>query len=115
LRKVLWVMETSLLTTLAGTHHSDVPKMARKYKAMTETPRGPRTCFRVTVPRGEGKKPLVAQFGGIPLARQQTARLVELSPTLFRTRQNERVKRLLAGACEICGLRGPIQAHEGVS
>jgi hypothetical protein len=111
LEKLRWTMETSLLKTLAGKHHSSVPKMARKYKAMTETSRGPRTCFRVTVARGEGKKPLVAQFGGIPLARQQTAHLVDLAPSLFHARQNELVKRLLAGICEVCGVKGPVQAH----
>jgi hypothetical protein len=111
LGRLRWVMETSLLKTLAGKHHASVQQMARKYKATTETPEGPRTCFRVTVPRGEGKKPLVAQFGGISLVRQQTAYLVDLAPVLLHTRQNELVKRLLAGVCELCGIQGPIQAH----
>jgi len=66
LGKLRWVMETSLLKTLAGKHRSSVPKMARRYKTTIETSEGRRTCFRVTVLRGEGKKPLVAQFGGIP-------------------------------------------------
>lgn len=63
LGKLRWVMETSLLKTLAGKHRSSVQKMARRYKATTETSDGPRTCFRVIVPRGADKKPLVAQFG----------------------------------------------------
>jgi len=32
LGRLRWVMETSLLKTLAGKHHSTVPKMARRYK-----------------------------------------------------------------------------------
>src|SRR5260221_700028 len=106
LGKLRWVMETSLLKTLAGKHHSTVAKMARKFKATTETPMGRRTCFRVIVPRGEAKRPLVAQFGGIPLNRQETASLTDVTPSMAFTRQNEVVKRLLAGGCELCGKRG---------
>lgn len=111
LGKLRWVMETSMLKTLAGKHRSTVQKMARKYKATTDTAAGPRNCFRVIVPRGEGKKPLVAQFGGIPLIRQQTATLVDRSPNMFTIRQNELVKRLLVGCCELCGSSGPVQVH----
>ncbi len=111
LGKLRWVMETSLLKTLAGKHHSTVAKMARKFKATTETPMGRRTCFRVIVPRGEAKRPLVAQFGGIPLNRQETAILTDVTPSVAFTRQNEVVKRLLAGGCELCGRRGDVQVH----
>ncbi len=73
LGKLQWVMETSLLKTLAGKHRSTVTKMARKYKATTETSFGPHKCLQVTVQRDGRKKPLVARFGGIPLKRQPTA------------------------------------------
>ncbi|WTE91056.1 reverse transcriptase domain-containing protein [Streptomyces sp. NBC_01614] len=46
-----WVMETSMLKTLAGKHKSTVMKMTRKYKATIDTPDGRRTCFKVTVRR----------------------------------------------------------------
>jgi group II intron reverse transcriptase/maturase len=111
LAKLHWVMETSMLKTLAGKHRSTVQKMARQYKATTDTAYGSRTCFRVVVPRGEDKKPLVAQFGGIPLKRQQTAILVDRLPNTFTIRQNELVKRLLVGSCELCGSPGPVQVH----
>ena len=64
-----WVMETSLLKTLAGKHRSTVTKMARRYKVSVPTPVGPRTCLQVRVERDGGRKPLVARFGGIPLQR----------------------------------------------
>src|SRR5499427_8739434 len=54
LGRLRWVMETSLLKTLAGKHRSTVTKMAWKYKATTETPYGPRTCFQVTLQRDGG-------------------------------------------------------------
>ena len=69
LGRLRWVMETSMLKTLAGKHRSTVTKMARKYKTVIDTPDGPRTCFQVTVARDRGRKPLVARFGGIPLKR----------------------------------------------
>ncbi len=40
-QKLRWVMETSMLKTLAGKHHSTVQKMVRKYKATTDTTLGP--------------------------------------------------------------------------
>lgn len=46
-----WVMETSMLKTLAAKHKSTVTKMARKYKASIDTPDGVRTGFQVTVQR----------------------------------------------------------------
>jgi group II intron reverse transcriptase/maturase len=105
-----WVMETSMLKTLACKHKSTVAKMARAYKARIATSAGTRTCFQVTVPR-EGKEPLVARFGGIPLQRQRTAELTDRKPNLFTTRGNELIHRLLAGQCEICASRTGLEVH----
>jgi len=102
LGKLRWVMETSLLKTLAGKHRSTVTKMARKYKATTKTPYGPRRCFQVTVERQGRRKQLVARFGGIPLKRQPMAVLTDLSPVMASARRNELIHRLLAGHGEIC-------------
>ncbi len=86
LTRLNWVMVTSMLKTLAGKYDSSVSKMARKYKATTETPYGPRRCFQVSVERGEGKKPLVARFGGIPLRRQKNAVLTDRVQALSQGR-----------------------------
>jgi hypothetical protein len=64
--KLHWVMQASLLKTLANKHKTTRLAMLRKYKAIVETPYGPLKCLELVVPR-EGKKPLVARFGGIPL------------------------------------------------
>ena len=66
LGKLRWVMETSMLKTLAGKHRSTVTKMARKHKTTIETPAGPRTVFQVTVERDRGRKPLVAASARSP-------------------------------------------------
>ena len=75
-------METSLLKTLAAKHRSTVTKIARNHKAIVDTAEGPRVCLRTIVKRGEGSKPLVAWFGGIPLTRQKKATLIDRTPAL---------------------------------
>jgi group II intron reverse transcriptase/maturase len=111
LNRLHWVMETSLLKTLAGKHSSSVAKMARKYKATIDTPYGSRVCFQTTIERGQRKKPLVARFGGIPLRRQKKAVLIDRSPVLFTTSGNELIHRLLAGRCEVCGSTERLEVH----
>jgi hypothetical protein len=111
LARLRWVMETSMLKTLARKHKSTVAKMARKYKAAIDTPDGRRTCFQVTVPRDKGRKPLVARFGGIPLKRQRTAVLADRRPPPATAQRNELIHRLLAGRCEMCEAPTGLQVH----
>jgi Type II intron maturase len=112
LDRLHWVMVTSLLKTLAGKHDSSVSKMARKYAATVETPNGPRRCLQISVPRGEGRKPLVATFGGIPLRRQRNAVMVDREPVPATARRKELIQRLLAGRCEICGQADEVHVHQ---
>ena len=105
-------MKTSLLKTLAGKYDSTVSKMARKYGATIETPHGPRKCLQVSIDRGEGRKPLVATFGGIPLRRQKNAVLRDREPVPATSRRKELVHRLLAGRCELCGQADKVRVHQ---
>jgi hypothetical protein len=73
LDRLHWVMQSSLLLSLANRHCSTMSKTARKYKAVIGTPNGPRECIQVSISRGPGKKPVVATFGGIPLKWQKNA------------------------------------------
>ena len=111
LGKLHWVMETSLLKTLANKHKTSVAKMAAKYKSMTDTPYGIRKCLQVVVERDGNRTPLVAKFGGIPLRRQKTAVLVDQAPPHFITERNELLQRMLADKCEICGKTGECSVH----
>jgi group II intron reverse transcriptase/maturase len=111
LGKLRWVMETSMLKTLAGKHKSTVAKMARAYKASVETANGSRTCFQVTVHRDRGRKPLVARCGGIPLIRKRTAIMTDIKPIMATVKRNELIHRLLAGRCELCEGRTGLQVH----
>jgi group II intron reverse transcriptase/maturase len=110
LYRLHWVMETSLLKTLANKHRSSVSKMARTFKAAAGTAYGPRKCLEARVERN-GRKPLVARFGGIPLRRQKDAVISDrvLVPGVIR--HKELVTRLLADRCELCKDTDGISVH----
>ena len=102
LGRLRWVMETSLLKTLAGKHRSTVTKMARKYKTRhRDTGRAANVPSRSRRTR-RGRKPLVARFGGIPLKRATHRGPNRPAPVMASARRNELIHRLLAGRCEIC-------------
>ncbi|WP_079148684.1 reverse transcriptase/maturase family protein [Streptomyces agglomeratus] len=111
LGRLRWVIETSMLKTLASKHRATVSATARKYKAVMQTDEGPRVCFRTVVERGEGKEPLVAWFGGIPLKRKVEAKPIDRAPVLATTQGNELIHRLLAGSCELCGCARRLEVH----
>ncbi|SCG07403.1 group II intron reverse transcriptase/maturase [Streptomyces sp. MnatMP-M27] len=110
LRRLQWVMETSMLRTLAAKHRSSVSKMAVKHKARIDTLNGPRVCFEARIER-KNRKPLVARFGGISLQRQRAAELADREPVRVDYPQKELIARLLADTCEICGNKGNVQVH----
>ncbi|WP_208974347.1 reverse transcriptase/maturase family protein, partial [Streptomyces malaysiensis] len=110
LRRLQWVMETSMLKTLAAKHRSSVSKMAVKHKARIDTLNGPRVCFEARIER-KNRKPLVARFGGISLQRQRAAELADREPVRVDYPQKELIARLLADTCEICGNKGNVQVH----
>ena len=110
LHRLRWVMETSMLKTLAGKHRSTVNKMAARFKAKVVTPHGLRTCFEAKVARA-GREPLVARFGGIPLKRQKTAVLTDRTTTGPVYPNKELIRRLRAGRCELCTRTDGIEVH----
>jgi group II intron reverse transcriptase/maturase len=110
LHRLRWVMETSMLHTLARKHRSSVTKMAARHKAKIATPHGLRTRFEAKAER-QGRKPLVAWFGGIPLKRQKNAVLTDRQHTGPVYPNRQLVTRLLEGRCELCGRTDDIQVH----
>ena len=99
--KLQWVMQQSLAKTLAAKHKTPRRKLIRRYQSTVNTEHGKRACLQVVVERGEGKRPLVARFGGIPLKRNRQAVLTDQKPQRYRTDRNELIKRLLADKCEM--------------
>ena len=105
------VMEMSLARTLAAKHKSTARKMRRQFKSAVETEHGPRVCLKVIKQQDNGKRPLVAYFGGIPLKRQRQAVLVDQQPQRYRSDRNELIKRLQADECEMCGSTVDVEVH----
>lgn len=110
LRKLQWVMTISLMKTLACKHKTSVNKICAKYLKTVKLPQGRRKCIELTV-RVEGKKPLVARFGGIQLKRNLKTTILDLPAQRKPAFRNELIKRLLAEECEICGAKGDIEVH----
>jgi group II intron reverse transcriptase/maturase len=109
--KLHWVMLTSLLKTLANKHRTSTTKIAKHYRAEIDTPHGKMVCLKVVVPRDNGRKPLVAQFGGIPLRRTRDAVVIDEAPNYGWSSRTEILERLLADKCELCGLETKCEVH----
>ena len=108
--KLCFVMETSLLLTLASKFKTRVSEMLRKYKRKVQTPQGLRKCIEVIVER-PGKKPLTARFGGVSLKRHLYR--VATDPVLATPlRPKELIRRLKKGICELCSRKVDVQVHQ---
>lgn len=112
LGQLKYVMERSLTKTLARKFRISVPQVYRRYRAVLDTEHGPRRGLQVTVERDGGRQPLVAQWGGISLARDITPRPLNDNPArVWSSRRSEVVQRLLADNCELCGSTQQVEVH----
>jgi hypothetical protein len=100
LSKLKWVMEQSLTKTLASKYKISVSTVYKKYKAELDVEGKKYKGLQVTVPR-EGKKPLVATWGGIPLTWDVTAP-IEDEMKQYAWKRSELERRILAQTCEQC-------------
>jgi AI2M/AI1M-like HNH endonuclease/type II intron maturase len=107
-----YVMERSMTKTLGHKNKLSVSKVWNRHRATWQTAAGPRRGLQVTVERGAGKKPLVARWGGISLARR-TARVIlkDELPGIWRKRPAELVGRLKSGRCELCTTQTDVEVH----
>lgn len=111
LSRLRWVMLTSLLKTLAAKHKESVNRIVKRYKSTVQTADGALRCFEVKVER-EGKKPLIARFGGIALKRQPRGQIEDVPTTItVRPRTVELIQRVLAGTCELCESTDRTEVH----
>lgn len=112
LGRLKYVMERSLAKTLARKYRIRVAQVYRRYRAVLATEHGPRRGLQVTVHRDGGRVPLVAQWGGVSLARDITPRpLYDDPPRIWSGRRSEVVQRLLAEVCELCGSTEQVEVH----
>ena len=106
-----WNAESSMLRTLARKHRSSVTKMAARHKAKIETSDGLRTCFEARKQR-EGKKDLVARFGGIILRQDRRAVIRDPAPAPAAYPRKELLKRLRTRECELCETGTTVTVHQ---
>lgn len=110
LHKLKYVMQRSLVKTLAHKFRIRVPQVYRRYRAVLHTDRGPRAGLQVVIERDRGRKPLVAHWGGISLARKTMIGNLDDNPKqVWNSARSEILTRLLADTCELCG------SHDGKS
>jgi group II intron reverse transcriptase/maturase len=108
---LLWNAQTSMLKTLAAKHGSTVTKMASRHRAVTETSDGPRTCYEARLQR-EGKKDLIARFGGIPLKHDGRAVITDPAPVPAIVSPKELLYRLRRRMCELCETSSTVAVHQ---
>jgi len=102
LQYLKWIMEISLTKTLAAKHQISVKAVYDKYRTLLTVDGKTYKGLQVTVQR-EGKKPLTATWGGIPLIWNSKAPIRDRPSQLPWNNRSELEKRLLAQVCEVCG------------
>jgi group II intron reverse transcriptase/maturase len=104
-------MELSLARTLANKFKTTVNKIFKKYKTTRETDGQSYKVLQTEVKR-EGKKPLIAYFGGFKLGYKKDAVIVDALPTgKVYSIKSQLIDRLLNDTCELCGFKGNIEMH----
>lgn len=93
-------MEQSLAKTLAAKHQTSVRKIYKQYRTKINGDGREYKGLQVRIPR-EGKDPLIATWGGIPLIWNIQSNPDD-RPQLRWNVRSEREKRLLAQVCEVC-------------
>jgi len=107
--RLKWVMQESLSKTMAAKLDIRVALVYRRFGTIIQTSRGPRRVFKVMVER-QGKRPLVALWGAVPLVRKTDVPLpVPYQPV--RSHRASLMLRLLKDTCELCGSHGNVQLH----
>ena len=109
LTRLKWDMERSLIKTLAAKLQIPGKQVYKRYQATILVNGKPYKGLRVTKER-EGKKPLAAEWGGIPLTWNTGATLNDQPERIWSTR-SELEERLLADVCEYCGVTERCQVH----
>jgi group II intron reverse transcriptase/maturase len=108
LNKLRWIMERSMISTLAAKYRRPPRVLRHRYRTTVVTPHGKRRCFEATQRTPSGTV-FTARFGGIPLRRRRHARLIDGAWPTRRGRQL--INRLSAGICELCDSRDGITVH----
>lgn len=110
LYKLKRVMETSLTKTLAKKHKTTRRRIYRRYKKTITNEHGTYKVLQMVVNR-DNKKPLIAQFGGVPLKWNKWAKVNDTPTQPIYSGRSELLQRLLREQCEICDSTQNIEVH----
>jgi hypothetical protein len=110
LKRLKWVMEQSLTKTLAVKLRCPVTEVYRRYQTVITRPEGAYKGLMVKIER-QGKPPLVALWGGIPLRRRMDVKLNDDPAPVWNNLHTELLQRLLAEICELCGSEQDVEVH----
>ncbi|HEU5382352.1 MAG TPA: reverse transcriptase domain-containing protein [Ktedonobacteraceae bacterium] len=110
LHKLKYIMEISLMKTLAHKHKMSVSQIGEKYKAEQVVEGKKYKVLQVVIPR-QDKPSLVATWGGIPLTWDIRATLDDQPSKMHNRGRSELVQRLLVNHCEYCGSAENIEIH----
>lgn len=111
LQHLKYVMEVSLVQTLAKKYKTTCQKIYRRYGATIQTEDGDRKVLRVTIDRASPKKPLTTHFGAVSLRWNKWVRINDAPTKPVWSGRSEVVERLLAQTCELCGSHEHIEVH----
>ena len=109
LAKLKWVMDISLIKTLAAKHKTTAHSIRKKHRKTIVVEDKEYIVLQASIPRKE-KEPLVATWGGVSLVWDIKATIKEQPPKLYGGR-TELEARLLAGTCEYCGSQEDVEVH----
>ena len=108
--RLQWVMQTSLLKTLAKKYRTSVAREWRRLRNRIVGPDGrARACLEVVVTRPD-KRRLVAIFGGMSHSREPFVPIHD-APRLVHNTRSELLERLLRDKCELCGSSESCNVH----
>jgi hypothetical protein len=109
---IRWILETSLTKALARKRQCSVSEIYHRYGATVQG----LEALQVVIERPD-KNPRIATFGGFPFKRRPEGMgVTDVNPQVawlrHHTGRAEVVKRLMAGRCELCEVKGvPLAAH----
>ena len=110
LNELRWVMEKSLLKTLAEKHKTSIRKLAKQCQKTIQTPYGPLRCLEMQVLNK--KNPQIVRFGDTTLRRKKRPITGEqYRDSYIKCRHTELIDRLLTNQCEYCGSMGRVEVH----
>ena len=110
LAKLKWTMEISLCKTLAAKHKTTQGKIRRQYMTHVTTATGTYKVLQVRVAR-EGKPPLIATWGAVPLIWSIQADIDTDPQPVWNLVASTTLERQLADTCERCGSSDRVSVH----